>query len=83
METAQDVLDELKLPGLAMVPVPPARERRAAQRRHRRDGRRSCDLDTLIARTRIGPDALGAALVELELEGHVAALPGGRWQRGS
>jgi len=82
VETAQDVLDELKIPGLAALPAagaeagePPRGALIEAL------GGDPCDLDTLIARTRIGPDALSAALVELELEGHVAALPGGKWQR--
>jgi DNA processing protein len=82
VETAQDVLDELKIPGLAVAPTPaandPERPRHAVITALGGD---PCDLDTLIARTRIGPDALAAALVELELEGEVAALPGGRWQR--
>lgn len=82
VETAQDILDELRLPGLAArAPAPAAG---AGEPRHaviQALGGDPCDLDTLIARTRIGPDALSAALVELELEGHVAALPGGKWQR--
>jgi DNA processing protein len=82
VETAQDVLDELKIPGLAAMSAPQA----AGDAPPRSAliealGGDPCDLDTLIARTRIGPDALSAALVELELEGHVAALPGGKWQR--
>jgi len=40
-----------------------------------------CDLDVLISRTHLEPQTLTAALIELELDGHVAALPGGRWQR--
>ncbi len=40
-----------------------------------------CDIDTLVARTRKTPQSLAAALLELELDGQVAALPGGRWQR--
>jgi DNA processing protein len=82
VETAQDVLDELKIPGLAAVPAPPAAgEEPPRSALIEALGGDPCDLDTLIARTRIGPDALSAALVELELEGHVAALPGGKWQR--
>jgi DNA processing protein len=83
VETAQDVLDELKLPGLKPAPAQAAAG--DAEVPHpaiiEALGGDPCDLDTLIARTRIGPDALAAALVELELEGHVAALPGGKWQR--
>jgi DNA processing protein len=39
------------------------------------------DLDMLIARTHMRADELQAALTALELEGRVAALPGGKWQR--
>ena len=80
VETAQDVLDELRVPGIERAPAEPAAD---APRNSivTALGDDPCDLDTLIARTRIGPEALAAALVELELEGHVAALPGGKWQR--
>lgn len=89
VETAQDVLDELRLDGLAIPTSPTARdEHRAGESLsspHRAIvtalGGDPCDLDTLIARTRLAPEALSAALVELELDGYVAALPGGRWQR--
>lgn len=81
VETAQDVLDELRLPGLAAVSPRPREADAPRNAIIAALGGDPCGLDTLIARTRIGPDALCAALVELELEGHVAALPGGRWQR--
>jgi DNA processing protein len=82
VETAQDVLDELGIS--APVAAPADRGGEGGQPRHaviEALGGDPCDLDVLIARTRMGPDALAAALVELELEGQVAALPGGRWQR--
>ena len=89
VETAQDVLDELRFEGLA---IPASSAAHSAQRDgspisspHRvivtALGGDPCDLDALVARTRMAPEALAAALVELELDGHVAALPGGRWQR--
>ena len=40
-----------------------------------------CDLDTLCQRTGMSADALLARLLPLELEGHIAQLPGGRYQR--
>jgi DNA processing protein len=40
-----------------------------------------CDIDTLAARSGLTPAALLAMLLELELDGHVASLPGGRYQR--
>jgi len=39
------------------------------------------DIDTLIERTRLPADEVQAALTALELDGLIAALPGGRWQR--
>ena len=39
------------------------------------------DLDRLVTRTGLGADALAATLVHLQLEGRVAALPGGGWER--
>jgi DNA processing protein len=83
VETAQDILDELRLEGVAPAVAPPAPD--APLPSHGAIvtalGGDPCDLDTLIARTRLAADELTAALVELELDGHVAALPGGRWQR--
>ena len=38
-------------------------------------------LDTLAQRTGLTLDALSAKLLALELEGHVASLPGGRYQK--
>ncbi|GAB4165782.1 MAG: DNA-processing protein DprA [Rhodocyclaceae bacterium] len=40
-----------------------------------------CDADTLASRTGLPPGRLAARLLELELAGSVASLPGGRWQR--
>jgi DNA processing protein len=39
------------------------------------------DVDTLVHRTSLTPEALSAILLSLELEGRVARLPGGRLQR--
>lgn len=44
-------------------------------------GHEACDIDTLLARTGMSPEGLAAALLHLELEGRLAALPGGRYQR--
>ena len=87
VETAQDVLDELALDGIRTAPsrpdAPP--DDHDASSLHRAVvvalGSDPCDLDTLIERTRLTADAIAAVLVELELDGQLAALPGGRWQR--
>ena len=39
------------------------------------------DIDMLVHRTSLTPEALYAILLTLELEGRVARLPGGRFQR--
>jgi len=44
-------------------------------------GHDPCDLDTLAARTGLGADTLLANLLALELDGRIAALAGGRYQR--
>jgi DNA processing protein len=86
VETAQDVLEDL---GLAA----PARPGAGAETDAAEDdaaphamvlramGHDPVDLDQLIARTSMTAQKLAAALTTLELDGRVAAMPGGRWQR--
>jgi DNA processing protein len=87
VETAHDVIEELKVPGLTPLPASdaaPSASARLPSPHHEivaALGGDPCDLDVLISRTHLEPQALAAALIELELDGHVAALPGGRWQR--
>jgi len=79
-ETAQDILDELKLPGLTRAaPADPREE--TTDRVLAQLGYEPCDFDTLAARTGMGADTLAALLTQWELEGLVEALPGGRYQR--
>jgi len=81
VESAQDVLDELRLPGRAPLhPAPPAQPGKGhALLAHL--GHDPCNVDTLCARSGLTPDTVSAILLELELAGLVAALPGGRYQR--
>jgi DNA processing protein len=44
-------------------------------------GHDPADADALAERTGLSASAIAVALVELELEGHVAPLPGGAFQR--
>lgn len=80
VEAAQDVLEELRL-------VPPQERAQApagsAPRGSLLDalGFDPVGLDALIARTGIPASQLQAQLLELELAGHVARLPGGLFQR--
>ena len=86
VETAQDVLDELQIGGASRVAaaargddddaITAAHKALLAAIAHD-----PVDLDTLISRTQMSADAIAAALTTLELDGRIAALPGGRWQR--
>jgi DNA processing protein len=85
VETAQDVLEEL------LPPAVPQKKSRATQRvRSEPEAEPSLlealgfdpvGLDALVARTGIGAAQLQAQLLEYELDGRVARLPGGLFQR--
>lgn len=82
VERAQDVLDELRMPVAAPAQAPASAQlapRAAKLLDHL--GYDPCDIDTLIARSGFRTDDLSALLTELEIAGHVAALPGGKYQR--
>ena len=81
VETAQDVLDEMRG---APRTEPAARahpEHTAATPLLAAMGYDPVTLDVLVERTRAPADAIASELVVLELDGHVSSLPGGRWQR--
>ena len=40
-----------------------------------------CDIDELTVRSGLSAEAVSAALLELELDGKIAGLPGGLYQR--
>lgn len=81
VESAQDVLEDLRfvLPAAASAPEPEEPEGEhpllAAM------GHAPVGLDALVARTGIPAALLQAQLLELELAGDVARLPGGLFQR--
>ncbi|QJW85950.1 DNA-protecting protein DprA [Ramlibacter terrae] len=81
VETAQDVLEDLRLapaaPAPAVADEPPEGESALLQAM----GYDPVGLDALIARTGIPAPQLQAQLMELELAGDVARLPGGLFQR--
>ena len=83
VETAQDVLEELGLApaGASVKPgaAPPADG--DAARVLAALGYDPVDVDTLAQRTGLAASAIAVALVELELRGQVAPLPGGAFQR--
>ena len=78
-DDARDILDEL---GVAAMP--------ALQREQPRQeddrlldlmGFDPCDMDVLAVRSGLTVDRLSAMLLELELDGRIASLPGARFQR--
>jgi len=83
VETAQDILEELALPAAAVPadPEPASAIDPDAQAILAALGYDPADVDGLAARTGRPAAAVLAALTALELDGRVAALPGGRWQR--
>jgi DNA processing protein len=82
-ESAQDILEELRLSPLNGSPSPVVARAADVQAQALLDrlGFDPCDIDTLCARCGLTSDVVSALLTQLELEGLIAALPGGRYQR--
>ena len=92
VETAEDVLEELALPGIVPGLASGARggtSKEALTHDGSRDARTLLaalghdllDADTLGARTRLPSARVLALLTMLELDGRVSRVAGGRWQR--
>ncbi|MBU0915953.1 DNA-processing protein DprA [Aquabacterium parvum] len=89
VETAQDVLEELRLGAPSPIGPEPATSHIEASGDGadaedpvlRAMGHDPVGQDALSARTGLGPAELGARLLELELMGQVARLPGALFQR--
>ena len=84
VESAQDVLEELQLPGtttIALFPQDDTGTDAAEDEVLEALGFDATGLDALVARTGIDAAALQVRLLELELDGLVARLPGGLFQR--
>lgn len=81
VDSAEDILEELHLVAApATVRDAPALDPGAA-RLLAQLGFDPTDLDTLCARCGMGADVASALLLKLELQGLIAALPGGQYQR--
>lgn len=82
-ESAEDILEELRLVITARTPTRPLSiEDPAPTHRILAElGFEPIDFDTLATRTGTPADALAALLTQWEIEGLVEALPGGRYQR--
>ena len=89
VESAQDVLEELKIPATTVPGLPHegVNAPGSAASDETEDpvlaalGYDPMGLDALIARTGMDASTLQVALLELELDGRIARLPGGLFQR--
>lgn len=82
VETAQDVLEEIhwrEVPGSGCSGV--GSETDEPNELLTLMGYDPCGLDELVARSRLTADVLSVMLLHLELDGRVACLPGGLYQR--
>jgi len=80
-ETADDILEELKLPSRVSVSAPRAAPLRSADEVLELVGYEPCDFDTLTVRCGVSAETLAALLTQWEIDGLVEALAGGRYQR--
>lgn len=87
VDSAADILEEYAAPGSPAAPAAPAAATAAPDDGGRDDpllaalGFDPIGLDELVARTGMGAAELSARLLDLELAGRVARLPGQRFQR--
>ncbi len=77
VESAADVLEELGGYFTRSIPHPSVADPTLIQHM----GFDPCNIDEVVARSGLTADTVSAMLLELELEGKVAALPGGLYQR--
>ena len=84
VETVEDILEELRweLPR-ALTPRAPQPSASTGEQGDLLElmGYDPCDLDQLAERSGLAADVLSVMLLHLELDGKVASLPGGRYQR--
>lgn len=81
VETVDDVLDELGWTTGAPAPVPEANGGPGSDGLLRSMGYDPCAIDEIASRSGLTADVVSATLLQLELSGQVASLPGGRYQR--
>lgn len=79
VESAQDILEELQFSGTPVAAAPSASPVTPALLEHM--GYDPCAVDVLCTRSGLTPESVSAMLLQLELEGRVAVLPGGQYQR--
>lgn len=81
VDDAADILGELRLPVPARGPSGSTTATSSAHPLLAHLGFDPCDVDTLAGRAGLPVHEISAALLQLELDGAVASLPGGLWQR--
>jgi DNA processing protein len=86
VDTAQDILDELRIAQQApSAPPRPGADDSALDAEQRTVlltlGRAPLALDSIAARTGLPAQTIASTLLALELAGRVASVPGGLWQR--
>lgn len=83
VDTAQDILEELRIPFSSAARPPAAMAASDTQTQFLLDqlGFYPCDIDTLCERCGFHSDVVLPLLTQLEIDGRIAALPGGRFQR--
>jgi DNA processing protein len=84
VETAEDILEELKIATAPPVSGATATGPAGDTKLHpalAHMGFDPCDFDTLAVRSGLSADVLSALLTQWELEGAIEALPGNRYQR--
>jgi len=81
VESAQDILEELRWASVVNPAALPPTVEAETDPILIALGRDPCDLDTLALRCDLSAQLLLSRLLPLELEGRVAQLPGGRYQR--
>lgn len=81
VESAQDIVEELAWPVMPPVNHAATMADMETEPLLQHLGHDPVSIDLLVERSGLTVDALSAKLLTLELEGHVAQLPGGRYQR--
>ena len=84
VETVQDILEELKWSAMPYTPTSTERtDTMPTDALLEQIGFDPCGIDELLPRCNLPIETLSARLLQLELEGHLSTLPGGRYQRVS
>ena len=81
VDDVRDILEETGFAVSGRPTFPPARDDGADAALLAHLGHDACDIDTLCARSGLTAEKLYAILLQLELDGRIASLPGGRFQR--